>query len=74
MNLVFGNIQLTEEAYEELAREWRVIGDQARNSVSDVGIWTGQSKLKGFETLADKLGIMPGIRRADERLQRQEAA
>lgn len=70
MNLCFGNIKLTEEAYEELAIEWRTLGDLARESEESGYI----GRLQGFERMAERLGIMPGIRRADERLQRQRAA
>lgn len=73
MNLVYGDIQLTEEAYEELAREWREHGDRARGDALE-GDGRDSGVFKGFESLATLLGIMPGIRRADERLQRQRAA
>lgn len=71
VNLSIGNITITEEFAEELARERHELWLSATQGCTTHGDGLAAGELRGFNKLAELLGIMPAITRASERLRRQ---
>jgi pyruvoyl-dependent arginine decarboxylase (PvlArgDC) len=71
MNLVYGDIQITEEHAEELAREHDKLWLSAHIEGFDNAL--ASAKLRGFNECLALTGVMPAVKRAKERLQRQRA-
>jgi hypothetical protein len=65
MNLVHGDIQISDEYAEELAREHDVLYRRKQAAGDDT---PAGAELRGFNQGLFRCGVLPAVRRARERL------